>query len=52
MPNPFEFLKNENIMTSDIQVTVEILNIDHTKAIESLTKLSDPEITKFVNRDS
>lgn len=38
MSNPFEFIKNENIMTNDWTVQVELLRIDTNKAIESLTK--------------
>ncbi|CAD8094726.1 unnamed protein product [Paramecium sonneborni] len=51
MSNPFEFLKNENIMTNDWTVQVEILRIDTNKALESLIKSQEPNIAQFVQRE-
>ncbi|CAD8082764.1 unnamed protein product [Paramecium primaurelia] len=51
MSNPFEFSKNENIMTNDWTAQVELIKVDTNKAIESLTKLQEPNISQFVNRE-
>lgn len=45
MSNPFEFLKNENIMTNDYTAQVELIRVDTNKAIESLTKSQEPNIS-------
>lgn len=52
MENPFNFLTNDNIMTNDLEVQAEIIKIDQIKAIECLTKSLDPDISKFVIKES
>ena len=52
MKNPFEFLKNENIMTDDIVANVEILQIDINKALEKLIQNWDPDLTDLISFSS
>ena len=49
MKNPFEFLKNENIMTDDIVANVEILQIDINTALEKMIQKWDPDLTDLVS---